>query len=178
MRIEIKEKGTPAFYKEIVCALAQYMLIMKKPERKLRDSFKMLKTYIGVCGAFLVLVTALGIFYGMDALTILSIVVLLAAIILSMKQLNRLNQLYRSLQEDTHLSILTLDEEGVELNKEASQLVRMAWGNVAFLRVFDESLCFFGKDARGIVIAVNRNHEKQILDYISDNGIDVKIIGH
>ena len=79
---------------------------------------------------------------------------------------------------DTHLSILTLDEEGVELNKEASQLVRMAWNNVAFLRVFDESLCFFGKDARGIVIAVNRNHEKQILDYISDNGIDVKIIGH
>ena len=178
MRIEIKEKGTPAFYKEIVCALAQYMLIMKKPERKLRDSFKMLKTYIDVCGAFLVLVTALGIFYGMDALTILSIVVLLAAIILSMMQLNRLDQLYRSLQEDTHLSILTLDEEGVELNKEASQLVRMAWGNVAFLRVFDESLCFFGKDARGMIIAVNRNHEKQILDYISDNGIDVKIIGH
>ena len=178
MKIEIKEKGTPAFYKEIVCALAQYMPIMKKPERKLKDSFKMLKMYIGVCGAFLVLVTALGIFYGMDALTILSIVVLLAAIILSMMQLNRLDQLYRSLQEDTHLSILTLDEEGVELNKEASQLVRMAWNNVVFLRVFDESLCFFGKDARGMVIAVNRNHEKHILDYISDNGIDVKIIGN
>ena len=178
MRIEIKEKGTPAFYKEIVCALAQYMLIIKKPERKLKDSFKMLKTYVGLCDVFLVLASAMGIFYGMDALTILSIVVLLAAIILSMMQLNRLNQLYRSLQEDTHLSILTLDEEGVELNKEASQLVRLAWDNVAFLRVFDESLCFFGKDARGMVIAVNRNHEKQILDYISDNGIDVKIIGN
>ena len=39
MRIEIKEKGTPEFYKEVVCVMAQYMLISKNPERKIKDSF-------------------------------------------------------------------------------------------------------------------------------------------
>ncbi len=176
MRIEIREKGRPEFYKEVVCAMAQYMLIMKGPERKLKDSFKMLKTYIAVCGVFLVLIVLMGIFWGADGLTVLSLTVLLAAIFLSTVYLKRLDQLKKSLEEDEHLSILTLDDQGVELNKEASQLVRIPWENVAFLRVFKESLCFFGKDARGIIIAISRTYEDMIFDYLSKNDIDVKII--
>ena len=176
MRIEIREQGTPAFYKEVVCAMAQYMRIAKKPERKLEDTFKLLKIYIAVCGVFLVLIVLMGIFWGADGLTVLTVTILLAAIFLSAVQLNRLNQLYKSLEEDEHLSILTLDEQGVELNKEGSQLVRIAWDNVAFLRVFKESLCFFSKDVRGIIIAVSRKYEDQIFDYLSHNNVEIKII--
>ena len=49
MKIEINEKGTPEFYKEVVCTTAQYARLVKNPEAKLVDSFKAIKTYIILC---------------------------------------------------------------------------------------------------------------------------------
>ena len=65
MRIEIKEKGTPEFYKEVVDVSAQYLRLMKKPESKLKDTFKMLKGYIALCTVFLALVLITGFAWGL-----------------------------------------------------------------------------------------------------------------
>lgn len=78
MRIEIKEKGTPEFYKEVVDVSAQYLRLMKKPESKLKDTFKMLKGYIALCTVFLALVLITGFAWGLDALTLVVAVVVLA----------------------------------------------------------------------------------------------------
>ena len=156
LRIEVNEKGTHAFYKEVVSATYQYQGLMKKPERKLRDSFKELKIYILICAALFAALAAMGFAWGFDGITIGGMIVTLA---------------------DPKPSVLILDEAGVELNKEGAQVIRTAWDNVAFVRVFRESVCFFSKGVRGLVIAVNRGREEEVLDYLNSNDIKVRIIG-
>ena len=51
--------------------------------------------------------------------------------------------------------------------------VRLAWDNVAFVRKFDESVCFFSKETTRIVIGVTKEHEKELFDYMDTNSIDV-----
>ena len=73
-------------------------------------------------------------------------------------------------------SVVTLDENGVEIEKKGSQAVRLAWDNVAFVRTFVESTSFFSKDLSGIVLSVDNNYRKEIMDYIKSNNIDVKVV--
>ena len=77
---------------------------------------------------------------------------------------------------DDRPSVVTLDENGVEIEKTGSQAIRLAWDNVAFVRSFIESTCFFSKDLSGIVLSVNNDHKKEIMDYIKSNNIDVKVV--
>ena len=78
---------------------------------------------------------------------------------------------------DQSTSILTLDENGVELDKGGSGTVRLAWENVAFVRAFDESVVFFAKDVMGLVMGINRGHMQEILGYLKDSGTSVTVIG-
>ena len=176
MRIEIKEKGTPEFYKEVVDVSAQYLRLIKKPESKLKDTFKMLKGYIVLCAVFLALVLITGFAWGLDALTLVVAVVLLAALAVSILQLHRMNKMVKSLMDDPHTSVFTLDEDGIELDKEQAELIRVSWSNVAFARIFSESICFFAKGGRGLVLAVNKGRVQEILEYIREHQVDVRII--
>lgn len=176
MKIEIKEKGSLEFYREVVCVMFQYFRLIKKPERRLDDSFRMLKRYIAVCLAFLLLIVVMAIAWGMDGMTMAAIILLLAAIFFSCFQYYRLNETVKTMMNDPHASIFTIDEEGVELNKEGSQLIRVAWDNVAFVRIFKESVCLFAKGPRGLIIALESSHKQQILDYIDDKHINVSVI--
>ena len=176
MRIEIKEKGTPEFYKEVVDVSAQYLRLMKKPESRLKDTFKMLKGYIALCVVFLALVLIMGFAWGLDALTLVVTVVMLAALAVSILQLRRMNKMVQSLIDDPRTSVFTLDEDGVELDKEQAELIRVSWSNVAFVRIFSESICFFAKGGRGLVLAVNKGRAQEILGYIRDHQVDVRII--
>ena len=44
---------------------------------------------------------------------------------------------------------------------------------MAFVRKFEEAICFFSKEVTRIVIAVPAEHEQEIYDYMDDNSIDV-----
>jgi hypothetical protein len=77
---------------------------------------------------------------------------------------------------DDRPSIVTLDENGVEIEKTGSQAVRLAWDNVAFVRSFVESTSFFSKDLSGIVLSVTNDYRKEIMEYIKSNNIDVKVV--
>ena len=76
MTIEIREKGSKDFYEETVNVISQYRGLIKKPEMKLRDRFKTLKIYIILCAALVVMLALMGIFWGMDTLTLVGIVFL------------------------------------------------------------------------------------------------------
>ena len=177
MRIEVREKGSLEFYREVIRATAQYQKLIKNPEAKLSDSFKLLKAYIAVCAVFMVVLLAMGIAIGFDALTVIAIVIMVACTIISAVQFNRLNAAVKALVDDSHVSIFTLDEEGVELNKEGAQVIRVSWDHVAFIRAFDESVCFFADGPRGLVLAVTKKYEQQVFGHIRENGIDVRVIG-
>ena len=175
-RIEIKEKGTKEFYKEVVSVTNQYLGLIKKPDRKLRDSFGQLKGYIVLCSICFAVPLIMGIAWGMDALTWIALVVVLAALLLSALLLYRLNNMVRSYMADPLTSVFTLDEAGIELDKEGSQVIRIAWDNVAFVREFNESVCFFSKSVQGLIRAVSKTYRQQVFDHLRDNAVNVRII--
>ena len=154
MRLEIKEKGSEAFYREVVNVAAQYRRFLQKPERKLTDFFKAYKIYTILCAVLAVLIVA--IFSG--ALWM------------------NLNKTMKNMRNDPRTSVFTMDEKGVELNKEDSQTVRIGWDNLAFVRIFDESISFFTKDGLGFIISTDRRYGKEILEYLQAERPDVKIV--
>ncbi len=199
MRIEATQRGSRKYYEEVVCATVQYSKLIKNPGSKLGDVFKRNKVYLVLCAIFLAVIVAMAIAWGIDALTVLAIVVMLACIVLAAIMLHRMNGMVESLMADSALPVFIFDKEGIEFKKEGSQptgnlqstgdvqqsgsqpsngsaLIRVPWDGVAFVRIFDESICFFAQGARGLVLALNRSYSQQILDYLRENAISVNVI--
>ncbi len=176
MRIEIKGGRTRAFCQQAVNVFHQYPNLMKHPQGKLKNYFRSLQRYVTICTALLVILGAMCIFWGPDALTITAMVLMALLIVLSSAFLFRLNQLCRQMMEDHRRTVLTLDEEGVELEKEGAQRVRLAWSAIAFVRVFSEALCFIPGDSTGLVMAVSRDYQEEILAYLREHNPDLPVI--
>ena len=77
---------------------------------------------------------------------------------------------------DGRASTVTLDENGVELNKDGSEIMRVGWNEVALVRSFKESTCFIAKNVTGLVIAVTNTYKDDIIKYLEDNKVDVRIV--
>ncbi|MBQ6438918.1 MAG: hypothetical protein IJJ06_02110 [Mogibacterium sp.] len=176
MTIEIKEKGTRQFYKEVVNVLTQYRQLLYRPEDKLKDNFT---RYIFLTAA-MVLICLMSIYGGItgsfNAMKILTAVFAGVASVATIAILLRMKKMVDGYLEDDRPSVVTLDENGVEIEKTGAQAVRLAWDNVAFVRSFVESTCFFSKDLSGIVLSVTNDYRKEIMEYIKSNNIDVKVV--
>ncbi len=176
MTIEIKEKGTRQFYKEVVNVQTQYRQLLYRPQDKLRDNFT---RYIFLTVA-MVLIFLMNIYGGItasfNATKILVTVFSAAAAAATVVILLRMNKMVDGYLADDRPSVVTLDENGVEIEKVGSESVRLAWDNVAFVRSFVESTCFFSKDLSGIVLSVDNDYRKQIMEYIKSNNIDVQVV--
>ena len=177
MVIRISEKGSEAFYKETVNVTLQYRRLLKKPEKKPDDLKKRLKIYLAVCGVLTALLVLMGIAWGFDTLTVVAIAMMGIVLLMAGTYLSTIRKAEEALIQDLRTSVLTLDEKGIELNKEDSQVVRIGWDNVAFARVFQESICFFSKDQTGFVIAVDRKYQDEILQELQQNHPQVLVIG-
>ena len=173
MRIEIKDKGTKEFYKEVVSVMIQYPQLIRKPQMKYRDAFKSYRTMCICMGVLFGLQLWIGFIDEFDALTVTALaVVACAALVVFLYDRVMMKQV-RGFIEDDRPSVVTLDEMGIEINKGDSQIVRLAWDNVAFVRAFRESVCFFSKDNSRIVLAVTKEYESEINKFLDDNSIDV-----
>jgi hypothetical protein len=115
----------------------------------------------------------IGITSGFSALTIVALVIVIIAAMMVIVFAHAMRKQVRNYLAEGGSSVLTLDKNGVEIGKERSQTVRLAWDNVAFVRKFSESVCFFSKEATRVVIAVPSEHEQEICDYMDDNSIEV-----
>ena len=176
MTIEVKEKGSRQFYKEVVNIVTQYRQLLYRPEDKLRDNFT---RYILLTIA-MALICAMSIYGGINssfnAMKILTAVFAGVAAAATAVILVRMNKTVDDYLADDRPSVVTLDENGVEIEKTGAQAVRLAWDNVAFVRTFVESTSFCSKDLSGIVLSVDNNYRKEIMDYIKSNNIDVKVV--
>ena len=176
MTIEVKEKGSRQFYKEVVNIVTQYRQLLYRPEDKLIDNFT---RYILLTIA-MALICAMSIYGGINssfnAMKILTAVFAGVAAAATAVILVRMNKTVDDYLADDRPSGVTLDENGVEIEKTGAQAVRLAWDNVAFVRTFVESTSFFSKDLSGIVLSVDNNYRKEIMDYIKSNNIDVKVV--
>ena len=176
MTIEINEKGSKAFYTEIVNVLAQYRFILRKQNYKLKDYFKQYKKLAAAGLIILVILALMMIFWGANTLDIVAASVLSLTVIICFFYLISLNRILKSLLNDSRSSVLTLDENGVELQKGDSQTVRIGWRNIAVIAAYKESLNFISADQTGIVISVDRRYASDIIGWLKDKQIQVEIL--
>ena len=169
MTIEINEKGSEAFYKETVNAAAQYRYLLKDRNYKLKDYFRQFRTLTIAGAAVLVVNVLLMILWGAETYQIAVSAALVIACLLSASFLMSLNKAYKTMMAGTHKSVLTLDDDGVELKTENTQTVRIAKGNIAVIRTFSECLCFVPAAGAGVILSVNRKYADEILAWVREN---------
>ncbi len=176
MRIEIDHKGSEAFYREIVNVVTQYRKLIHIPDRKYRDYITLLRNDIIVAVAVAIFLLAFMIADGAKSTDLAVLACLVLVTVLAASYYFSLRKMYKGMMAEDIPSVLTLDEEGVELEKVGSQTYRMNWNTIAFVRVFKESVCFVSGKTAGLVIGIERAYEEQILDYILTNCPAVKVI--
>ncbi|MBR3201653.1 MAG: hypothetical protein IKG17_10020 [Mogibacterium sp.] len=176
MTIEIKERGTKQFYKEVVNVLTQYRQLLYRPQDKLKDNFK---RYIFLTIAML-LICIMSVYGGItvsfSATRIITAVFAGVAAAATAVILFRMYKMVDGFLADDRPSVVTIDENGVGIEKTGAQAVRLAWDNVAFVRSFVESTCFFSKDLSGIVLSVTNDYKREIMDYLKNSDINVTVI--
>lgn len=175
MRIEINEPGSEAFYREVVNVSGQHRRLMRKPEAKLRDHFRALRVNIILCAVFLALNLVMALTWGADTLSWVAGVLMVFCIALNGGFLMQYHRLLRALMARDGAAVLTVDESGVELDREGVQKVRLDWSTVAFVRVFQESLCFVPREAGSLLVAVDRKYAAQVLEELRHCAPDVKV---
>jgi len=175
-KIEIKEKGTREFYRELVNITSQYRSLIKKTDMKLRNNFNLYKSYIIICAAFLIALSLMAVFWGADTMMVVGLVLMVIVIAFCGVFLYSMKRMVNSYLADESPSVLTLDDNGVELDKGGSKVVRLAWDNIAFVRAFSESVCFFAKDGSGFIIGVYHVYKEEILTYLRSSETSVKVI--
>ena len=174
--ITIRERGSEAFYRETVNVLSQYRALLKRPEKKLTDNFRMLRVYGILCDILFVLFALLAVRNGLSGGRLAALIVLFFASVLASVSRKNLNGMARKLVEGHSVSVLTLDAEGVELDHKEAQAVRLAWNNVAFVRVFAESIAVLSKDGAGLVISIDRRYESEVIPWLRDNRPDIRML--
>lgn len=175
MRIEVNEKGSYEFYKEVANVSMQFKRISKNPTCKYRDMFKSVRNYLILAGVLWLLELAMQVMWGFDGLGVALLVIIAFLIFLYVMYYIRMKKYLDSFLNDNRTSTLTVEESFIQIEKGSDQAIRLGWDNVAFARIFKESICFFSKEAPAIVISVDRPHMGEVIDYIAGNGIDVRI---
>ena len=176
MTITIKEKGSDAFYREVLGIYANYRYLLKNHRRKIKDPIKeyTLLLIIGAVAFALLLVCTfifgVGIFEGI-ALTGLFLAAVLSALLLF-----RLIKTKNAMLADPRTSTLTLNDDGVNLNKENTQELRVSWDGIVFVRVQKEGVYFVTAEQTGIVISVIRKYENEILSWLKHERPGLEII--
>ncbi len=176
MTIEIKEKGSDRFYREVINVISQYRYLLKKPRRKIKNYFKEYTVLLIICAMILLLdVVSICLFDAgtgekIALVTMIFLIVLLGAYVF------RLNKLKKTMLADPRTSTLTLDEYGVTLNKENTQELRVSWDGIVFVRILKEGVYFVTSQQTGIVISVIRKYENEILPWLREHRPGLEII--
>ena len=114
MKIEIDEKGSEAFYKEIVNIAAQYRFILKNHHYKLKDYFKQYRILTVTGSVVLGILILMMIFWGVKTLDIAAAAVLSVTLMMCIFYLHNLNRLYKTYLHDDRNSVLTLERDVLE----------------------------------------------------------------
>jgi len=169
MRIECREKGTEAFYRETVCISSMFRALIQDPERPLKDIFRQLITYMITGAALLIMLAVIGAVSGWSALMILAVVVVVLMTAASAFFYITVKRTVRIFLAGQKPSVLTLNRQGVKLERNGGQTMQADWDMIAFVRVFEECICFMGKHQKGFMISVNRKYEDQVMRFFSEN---------
>ena len=141
-----------------------------------KDCFKYYRVLLAVCAVAMVLLILSAVFLGPKTLDIVLIVLALFEIILCGVYLRSLDRYYKTIKDDPRTSVVTFDENGVELKKGDDQVLRIGWSNVAVVRSLPESVDILSADQTGMAIAITKDYREQILNWLKENQPQVEVI--
>ena len=176
MTIEIKEKGSDKFYKEVINVISQYRPLLKKPRRKIKNQIRQFTVLIIACVFILLLDVVSVCLFGAGTGEKAVMFIMVFLIVLQAAFLFRLYKLKKTMLADPRTATLTLDENGVTLNKENTQELRVSWDGIRFVRVLREGVYFVTSEQTGVAISVSRNYENEILPWLRENRPETEII--
>ena len=177
MKLEINEKGSDSFYKETVNVAAQARKLIQRPDGKIKDYFRSYLIDLILCAAFIVILLVMGFAWGFKTLDFVAIALLAVVAFMCAAYLIGLNRAFRSLCDEWKPSVLTLDENGIEISKEGGTTVRAAWNSIVVVRDLKNSLNIISSDTGGFTLSVADRYKTPVLDWLKENRPDVKIIG-
>ncbi len=176
MKIEIPEIRDRNFYKEVVNITHQFRSLLKKPDKKQHDFYKDFTLYIIIGFVLIALVVLMTISWGFDWMMAVALCLSLILILFGILYRVNLEKIVKALVADAGPSVVTIDDTGVELFKENSKTVRIAWEKVYFVRQFKYSICFIPKDYTSFIVAVNNDYADEIKSYLRENRPKLTII--
>ena len=176
MKIEITEKGSEAFYREVVNITAQYRGILKNHHYRLKDYFKQFRLLLILGAAIHVILILMAISWGAKPFQYAVIGALGIEVVMCAVYLYALNKMLKTLMADSGTTVITLDDTGVEFNKLGAQIIKLTWDNIAVVRVFQESLTFVSADRKGFVIAIAKQYADGIPAWLRENQPSVEVI--
>jgi len=169
MKIVINERGSEAFYKEVVNISGQYRFLLQNKNYKLKDYFKQFKVLLIAGCTVLVLLLIMCFAWGFKTFDYVAIIGLGLTMIMCCAYLYSLNRYKNAMMTEAGESTLNLDEEGVELNKKDAQVYRNSWNNIECVIIAKEALTFMPKMKTGMMICIERKYEEEILNWLKEN---------
>lgn len=177
MTLQMQEKNTNRFYWEVIQISSQSNALRKRPNKKLTDFFAF---FVGFAVLLLVLLCYCLIRWvnsGFYSMLLPPVLICLLGLMYAFLCITKTLKRYRELKNTPPCpSTLTLDERGATADMESGTAVRISWDVMAFIRVFEELICFMPNKAGNAMIFVERERAQEILDWLRENKPDVLVI--
>lgn len=175
MTLEIKERGSEAFYTEAVNVMTQFKDIIRDHDHKLKDNLGQFKWLMIASGGLFAALVAMTAFWGAGTLSIIGLIISGISTVLCALYLININRYKKTMMADTRTAVLTMDENGVELSKDGAPAVRISWDKVELVKRYDESLNFIASEQAATVISIYRQYEDEIQSWLDQNRPEIEI---
>ena len=175
MKIEVKERGSKAYYDEFMYVASYYRKFQKNPGRKIRRMTRFLLSYellvlfaiAAICFFYFIYPDRLYVFLlGMLAL------VLLMSVLLHYRVEKRIQEIMKA--EDT--KIITIDEEQIGY-EDSEKEFRIRWDEVMAVLSGPHLICFLPKGKDGVLISVCEDQKEEVMAAIREAGREGLVIG-
>ena len=176
MTIDIKEKGSEAFYKEVVNIMYNFRKLLKAHSRKLSDYFKQYRILAIISAVLFVAIVAMSIAWGWDMLSIVAVALMAICAVFCVLMLSSFNKVKSNMMANGGNTVLTFDDEAVTFSKAGGTTVKLNWNTVAFVRLFSECLAIIPNEATAIIISMDKAYAPQVLDWLSENKPQIEVI--
>ncbi|MCR5120237.1 MAG: hypothetical protein K6B44_11560 [Lachnospiraceae bacterium] len=175
MEIQI-EKGSEAFFREFVSLQFQGRHLIKDPERKFKDMFKSSRNTLILCIILLIWQTAMLKFNGPKTFLYILIGCTVMLFIMIIFSFFIMNKNLKTFLAKNAPSTLSLSAEGIENTTNEGEKVAIPWSKIAYIRIFKEMMAFMPHDISGIIIGLDSKYAPQIMDWITQNNINIRFI--
>lgn len=178
--LTIETNGTThkAQAEEITNILVSAHALMKNPKCKLRNFFRfcpiaMVLSLVVAAGLGVCMATGLTTNALLDWITI---VVLFLLFFFSFVMFRTVRKVRDELMKHEGTVTIVIDEEGIDYDDHAGKKLKVGWNTIAFLREFNECICFLPKEATGNGIFLDRCEFNKVIQYMDEVGVDLPTI--